>query len=287
MMLERSSNNVVALKTETLSVKAVTFDVWETLLFERDGASSQRTVVRCKNIVQTLNRFGLPFSVEDVGQALGETISSLVEIWNKNKDVSHPEQIRLFFEHLSGGKRVLKDEWIKELSVAYVSPVFEVPPYLNPDARELLQSLKSQNKLLGIVCNTGMTPGTELRRFLAMQGVGDYFDLMIFSDEVGVRKPGRRIFNMVARGLRVKSHEIAHIGDNLKSDAWGARNAGLRAIHLSGSAGRDKIAESDPKSLTSLSRNLGNLKLERIKPDRTVASLAMVKEVIRELENVC
>jgi putative hydrolase of the HAD superfamily len=276
---------VVALKTETSTVKAVTFDVWETLLFERDGASSQRTVVRCKNIVQTLNRFGLPFSVEDVGQALGETISSLVRTWDKNKDVSHLEQIRIFFEHLTEGKLVLKDEWIKELSVAYVSPVFEVPPYLNPDARELLRSLKSQNKLLGIVCNTGMTPGTELRRFLAMQGVGDCFDLMIFSDEVGVRKPDSRIFDMVARGLRVKPHEIVHVGDNLKSDAWGAKNAGLVAIHLSGSAGRDKMAESDPKSLVSLSRNLGNLKLERIAPDRAVASLAMVKEVIAELEN--
>jgi len=77
MMLKDLPTDVVALKTETLTVKAVTFDVWETLLFEKDGASSQRTVVRCKNIVQTLNRFGLPFSVEDVGQALGETISSL------------------------------------------------------------------------------------------------------------------------------------------------------------------------------------------------------------------
>jgi putative hydrolase of the HAD superfamily len=278
---------LVALKTETPTVKAVTFDVWETLLFERDGASSQRTVVRCKNIVQTLNRFDLPFSVEAVGQALGETISSLVRVWDKNKDVLHLEQIRLFFEHLTEGKLVLKDEWIKELSMAYVSPIFEVPPYLNPDARELLRSLKSQNKLLGIICNTGITPGTEVRRFLAMQGVGDYFDLMIFSDEVGIRKPDRRIFNMVARGLRVKPHEIVHIGDNLKSDAWGAKNAGLGVIHLSGSAGRDKMAESDSKSLVSLSRNLGNLKLERTAPDRTVASLAMVREVIRELENTC
>jgi hypothetical protein len=47
------------------------------------------------------------------------------------------------------------------------------------------------------------------------------------------------------------------------------------------------MAESDPKSLVSLSRNLGNLKLERIAPDRAVASLAMVREAMRELENTC
>jgi hypothetical protein len=47
------------------------------------------------------------------------------------------------------------------------------------------------------------------------------------------------------------------------------------------------MAESDPKSLVALSRNLGNLKLERMAPDRAVASLATVKEVIRELENMC
>lgn len=275
-----------ALRSEKSTAKAVTFDLWETLLFERDGANSQRRTVRCRNLVRVLNRVGLRISAEQVELALNETISSLLKIWDENKDVTHLDQIQLFVKYASRGKVALKEEWIDELTIAYVLPLFEVPPYLNPAAPKLLRWLRDQNKLSGIICNTGLMPGTELRRFLSKEGVAEYFDLMIFSDEVRIRKPDRRIFHLAARGLKVKPQEVVHVGDNLKSDVWGAKNAGLRAIYLSSDAGRDKIAESDPTSLVSLSRNLGNLKLEQITPDKTVASLAMVKEAIIELETI-
>lgn len=275
-----------ALRSEKSIVKAVTFDLWETLLFERDGSNSQRRAVRCRNLVHVLNRVGLRVSAEQVELALNETISSLLKIWDKNKDVTHLDQIQLFVKYASRGKLVLKEEWIGELSMAYVLPLFEVPPYLNPDAPKLLRWLRDQNKLSGIICNTGLMPGTELRRFLSKEGVAEYFDLMIFSDEVRIRKPDEGIFHLAARGLKTKPQEVVHVGDNLKSDVWGAKNAGLRAILLLSDAGRDKIAESDPTSLVSLSRNLGNLKLEQITPDKTVASLAMVKKAIIELETI-
>jgi putative hydrolase of the HAD superfamily len=277
---------VDALRSEKSIVKAVTFDLWETLLFERDGSNSQRRAVRCRNLVHVLNRVGLRVSAEQVELALNETISSLLKIWDKNKDVTHLDQIQLFVKYASRGKLVLKEEWIGELSMAYVLPLFEVPPYLNPDAPKLLRWLRDQNKLSGIICNTGLMPGTELRRFLSKEGVAEYFDLMIFSDEVRIRKPDEGIFHLAARGLKTKPQEVVHVGDNLKSDVWGAKNAGLRAILLLSDAGRDKIAESDPTSLVSLSRNLGNLKLEQITPDKTVASLAMVKKAIIELETI-
>ncbi len=274
------------MRSEKSIVKAVTFDLWETLLFERDGSNSQRRAVRCRNLVHVLNRVGLRISAEQVELALNETISSLLKIWDKNKDVTHLDHIQLFVKYASRGKLVLKEEWIGELSMAYVLPLFEVPPYLNPDAPKLLRWLRDQNKLSGIICNTGLMPGTELRRFLSKEGVAKYFDLMIFSDEVRIRKPDEGIFHLAARGLKTKPQEVVHVGDNLKSDVWGAKNVGLRAIYLSSDAGRDKIAESDPTSLVSLSRNLGNLKLEQITPDKTVASLAMVKKAIIELETI-
>lgn len=278
------SFTVVTLNTPKSIIKAVTFDIWETLLFERDGANSQRMAVRCRNLAQTFNRLGLEVSVGQMEVALDETISSLMRVWDRNKDVTHLDQIRLIFKFASGGKLVLKEKWIKELSMAYTSPIFEVPPYLNPDALEVLRWLKSENKLIGIICNTGLTPGTELRRFLSNDGVAACFDLTVFSDEECIRKPDRRIFLLAARGLDAKPNEVVHVGDNLKSDVWGARNAGFRAIYLSSDAGRDKIAESDPTSLVSLSRNLGNLRLEQITPDKTVTSLTMVKKAIMELE---
>jgi hypothetical protein len=65
---------------------------------------------------------------------------------------------------------------------------------------------------------------------------------------------------------------------------WGAKNAGFKAIYFSSEVGRDKIAESDPKSLVSFSRRLGNLKEDRIIADRTITSLAMAPRTVQELE---
>jgi len=276
---------MVGLNREKSVVKAVTFDLWETLLLEEDGSDLQRTAIRCRRLTQVLGRLGLSISVEEVEAALKETISSLIKIWDKNKDVPHLDMIRIFFKCASRGRLSLEDEWLDELSKAYVSPLFEVPPYFNPDACEALDWLMNQKKQVGIICNTGLTPGTELRRFLSHAGVAKYFHVMVFSNEVGIRKPDRRIFSLTAQALKAKPREIIHVGDNLKTDVWGARNAGFKAIHLSSTAGRDKIAESDPESLVSLSRNLGSLALEHIKlADKTISSLSMIKETVKELE---
>jgi putative hydrolase of the HAD superfamily len=274
---------VVDVKEEGSVVEAVTFDLWETLLFEEDGSDLRRRAIRCSQLTQVLSRLGLCILVEDVEVALKETISSLMRIWDRNEDVSHLDMIRIFFKHASKGRLSLKDEWLDELSKAYVSPLFMVPPYLNPDACAVLEWLLKEKKRMGIICNTGMTPGAELRRFLSQAQVAEYFSVMVFSNEVGIRKPDPKIFDLTARALKARPREIVHIGDNLKIDVWGAKNAGFRAIHLSGTAGRDKIAESDPESLFSLSRNLGYSTIER-KPDKTISSLSMLKDAIKELQ---
>jgi len=274
---------MVGLNKQKPEVKAVTFDLWETLLFEEDGSDLERRAIRCNRLTELLNRFGLPVSVEEVEAALKETVSAMMKIWDKNRDVAHLDVIRIFFKYVSRGRLSLKSRWLNELSKAYVSPLFEVPPYLNPDSGEVLEWLMKE-KQAGIICNTGMTPGAELRRFLSQAGVAKYFRVMVFSNEVGVRKPDRRIFNLTARALKAKRREIVHVGDNLKTDVWGAKSAGFWAVHLSGTEGRDKIAESDPESLVSLSRNLGSLPIEQVQPDKTIPSLSMLKQTIEELE---
>jgi len=275
--------DMAALSEKKSVIEAVTFDLWETLLFEEDGSDSERTAVRCSSLAQTLNEFGLKVTVIEAEVALRKAVSSLVEVWEKNRDVSLLDQIQLFLRYVPKGKLFVKREWFDKLSIAYVKPLFEVPPYLNSDAHELLEWLKDQRKHVGMICNTGLTPGVELRKFLSEVGIAEYFDMMLFSNEVGIRKPDRRIFRLAAQTLMIDPTKIVHIGDNLRIDVWGAKTAGFKAIHLSGNAGRDKIADSDPTSLVSVSRNLGVSGLKQLEPDRTIMSLSMVKEAIRGL----
>lgn len=274
----------VNMKKRKHRIEAVTFDLWETLLFEKDGWNQRRMNVRCQNLAQALSKLGIRISIEQFAYAFKQMTPWLDDIWENNREVTHHDQIQFIIETASKGAINLEQKWIDKLSSAYISAIFEVPPILNSDAQKVLQRLKDQHKSLGIICNTGLTPGIGLRKFLAKEGMADHFDLMLFSDEVGVRKPNPRIFRIASQKLQVKPSNIVHVGDNLRSDVWGAQNAGFKAILLAATAGRDRIAESDPTSLVAISRKLGNLKKEQIIPDKTVTSLADAIVAIQELE---
>jgi len=266
-------------------VKAVTFDLWETLLFERDDDSNRRNAARCNSVAEAFNKLGVPVSAEQASSALKQVTASLLKVWDRNDDVSHIEQLELIVRFVSNGSLALKNEWVEELSSAYVSPFFKIPPYLNPEAENVLEDLTKAGKHIGLICNTGVTPGFALKRFLESEGVLEHFDFLAFSDEIGFRKPSIRIFHLVARKLKVDPCNIAHVGDNLKIDVWGAKGAGFKAIHFACEEGRDKIAEADPTSLVAISRNLGNLTEGQIIPDGTTNSLAKAIQIIEKLEN--
>ena len=271
-------------RTRAQAVKGITFDVWETMLFEKSGDGEQRNLARCRNVSQALHKLGVEVSVEQVASALDKTVALLLEAWKENRDLTHVDQLRALIRFAWKGSAKIKSEWLRELSDAYVSPIHEVPPYLNPDISGVLESLSGE-KQLGIICNTGITPGFALKEFLSRQKVAEYFDVMIFSDEVGVRKPEPRIFRLAARKLGVKPNETVHIGDNIMCDVWGAKLAGFKAIHLAGIEGRDKIAEDDPKSLVKISRSLGILRGPQMPADQTITVLGKAIEAIRKIEN--
>jgi putative hydrolase of the HAD superfamily len=278
------SEGVMLLSQGKPRIKVVTFDLWETLLFERDGASGRRSAARCRDVAEAFNRLGVNVSTERTESALKQVIASLLEVWDRNEDVSHVEQLELLVRFVSNGSFALKNEWVEELSSAYVSAFFEVPPYLNPDAVSVLEDLVEAGKQIGLICNTGLIPGFALRRFLESEGVLEYFDLLVFSDEMGFRKPDSRFFDFAARKLKADPSSVVHVGDNLRIDMWGAKNAGFKAIHFACDEGRDKMAEADPNSLVARSRRLGTLEKERIAPDKTITSFTMVTEAVKQLE---
>ncbi|HVP16561.1 MAG TPA: HAD-IA family hydrolase [candidate division Zixibacteria bacterium] len=193
------------------------------------------------------------------------------------------DQIRLIVKKAKDSLE-LERKWTNRLVSAYNLSVREVPPYVNPEARKALKDLKKRHKHVGLICNTGLTSGTGLRQFLADEGVALYFDSMIFSEEIGIRKPDPRIFHLAAERLGVQPCEIVHVGHNLKADVWGAMNAGLTAIHFSSGEGRDRIAESDPNSLLSRSRKLDSLEGLKVVPDMAISSLSMLTKAIEQLE---
>jgi len=57
-----------------------------------------------------------------------------------------------------------------------------------------------------------------------------FFDQIITSEEVGVKKPNPKIFKYALKKSKAKANESIMIGDNFEADILGAKNVGMHTI---------------------------------------------------------
>lgn len=96
-------------------------------------------------------------------------------------------------------------------------------------AISLLCTLKDKVKL-GIITN-GFTELQQAR--LVQLGLGEYFDLLVISEQVGIAKPHRGIFEYALALMgNPACKQVLMVGDNLDSDIQGGINAGLDTCWL-------------------------------------------------------
>jgi HAD superfamily hydrolase (TIGR01509 family) len=88
----------------------------------------------------------------------------------------------------------------------------------------------SARRSIGLCSNFSHSP-TALR-ILTEADLARHFDAMAISDEVGLRKPRREIFDAVLAGLDVPPERALHVGDSLRADVAGAAALGMRTAWL-------------------------------------------------------
>lgn len=103
-------------------------------------------------------------------------------------------------------------------------------PVLYPHIGAILATLREQGYRIGLVSNTGRTWGRFLRPIQDELGIGKHFDVRVFSDEVGWRKPRQEIFRRALEDLRLPPEAVVHVGDDVEADVVGARGMGMRAV---------------------------------------------------------
>ena len=97
-------------------------------------------------------------------------------------------------------------------------------------ALELIRFAAAHRVPLGIVSNT--ISGRSVREVLDGYGIGGLIGPAAYSDEVGVRKPGRGLFDAALAGLDVDPADVLHVGDKALNDGAGARGAGIGTVCL-------------------------------------------------------
>jgi len=210
----------------------VTFDLWETLIFDDPDSDEARGRMRCKGLQSVLAEHEIQLAIEDLYRAYDQSGPRFQVTWDTNEEVPILEQIKMIVESAAGKSITLGAPWAKVLEDAYVNPILAIPPKLSKDAPTVLAAVRSRGYKIGLISNTGRSPGNALRKLLNDFDVLKFFEATVFSNEVGRRKPDITIFDRAAQLLGAQNRDVVHVGDNPKADFWGARNAGMRAILL-------------------------------------------------------
>lgn len=93
------------------------------------------------------------------------------------------------------------------------TPVSELRVDLLPGVREVVESLRGNVKL-GVVSNTSSMTGEELLRFLQSAGIGDAFDVVVATADLGVHKPDPLPLVNAINMLDVQPKRTLYVGDN-------------------------------------------------------------------------
>ena len=256
----------------------VTFDLWETLIFDEPDRDEARGRERYQRLQHELADHGISLAMHEMRRGYEESASRLQEVWERNEEVSISDQIRLIVELAAGRSITISPDLMPALEKAYVDPILATPPKLNAEAPKVLDELRRRGYKIGLISNTGRSPGEALRQLFQTYGVMKFFDATVFSNELRRRKPDRMVFEYAAHLLGTETTSVVHVGDNPDADYWGARNAGMRAI-LFEQEGLD-ISRWKPDSLFALSKRSTRTNVSDIEPKWRIKSLAESVELL-------
>lgn len=145
-----------------------------------------------------------------------------------DKQISFNDAIneRIFFLFKKFGVELSADDTITYTQI--YSDTYELNKRAIPGVIPLMKHIRNSVKI-GIVSNGVYDMQYEK---IKICGVENYIDFMLISEEVGVRKPDKAIFEAALKKAGVKPDETVFIGDSWNSDIEGALNCGIKAVWL-------------------------------------------------------
>ena len=205
-----------------MTIEAVTFDLWDTLVYNRNYGEYR--LPELKRILQTC---GLALTDDEVNEAYmsGFRHSSRVIPAEGYRHVETREIVDKVLETIGYSSAETRDLLVK----VYEEAILSDPPKLKEGVFEALEYVRGRYKI-GLISVTGVSPGRIVREILRDHGILHYFDVLTFSDEVKLVKPNPRLFTACLNELNVRPENAVHVGDSYKSDVIGAIDAGMRTI---------------------------------------------------------
>jgi putative hydrolase of the HAD superfamily len=226
-----------------LTIRAVTFDLWLTLIWDTEELNEYWKLRQLTNLHRLVRKDpssgDVPsgFSFDAVRLAMEELRLKMEAIFEEGVDVSPKERGKMLFEIMKMKFAESEADKVYEKAGRILSDSGYPAKYplLNPEAKPTLKELKARfpGLKIGLISNAGRSVGAYAR-MLESFGIARYFDSLTISCEVGFLKPRREIFEASLAALDVEPGEVIHVGDSFKADIVGATSMGMNAALYTG-----------------------------------------------------
>jgi putative hydrolase of the HAD superfamily len=100
---------------------------------------------------------------------------------------------------------------------------------VDADALQVLSWLGAHG-IKRAVCSNAPFPPEMMRRQVNANGVGELVEAVLFSSEVGRRKPAPEIYRAALAAVGVEAEKALFVGDRVREDYDGPRALGMRAV---------------------------------------------------------
>ena len=126
-----------------------------------------------------------------------------------------------------------------------------------PDSKAVLEKLSKRRIRLGVISN--VSSHDVAVEILRKVGLLEYFDRVVTSAFVGIRKPDPGIFLYALMQFKLQPREAVIVGDSERHDIWGGRITGMKTVLVSKRPMVDSIADYRFSSLAEASATLASL----------------------------
>jgi len=92
---------------------------------------------------------------------------------------------------------------------------------------EVLQAIRKEGYRIGMIANGDSAGCWNIIEATSLQ---DYFNAIVISEEVGIEKPDKKIFEVALARLGAKPENAVMVGNRIDTDILGANSFGMKSV---------------------------------------------------------
>ncbi len=247
-----------------MTINGIFFDLYGTLLVYGNMDAAWSDWLNTLHVQLRLH--GLTLSIESLAKTCDQ-------FYSKSEPTPRQHHLTVFEQRIQNLCCDLKLNLVPEDIKAIANKVanaWQAHMSLDSETPHLLHTLHRFKKL-ALVSNFDHPP--HVHSVLSKLNLTPYFDSVVISAEVGVKKPDPRIFDTALEQTAMKPEEVIYVGDT-EDDTKAARAAGIVPI---------RIQRNNEGNAFDFSTNKHNLEQEEFTPN--VTTVTKLSEILTLFES--